>query len=172
MRIIRTTNSVVPVCLLLWATAWSSAADFHVSTRGRDNNPGTRDKPFASIERARDGVRALKKETGLPAGGVTVRIEGGDYAMSGPIEFSSEDSGTEKSPITYRGRDGEEVRIVGIQIGGNAVDFKCRFSDGKGNILVMGKLAINPKNEDRKVFFISNRRMGRHLVEQYEALRR
>ena len=40
----------------------------------------------------------------------------------------------------------------------------------KGNIFVMGKLGLNVKGEDRRVFFIANRKMGRHLVESYKEL--
>ena len=36
--------------------------DFYVSTDGSDKNPGTKAKPFATIEKARDAVHALIKK--------------------------------------------------------------------------------------------------------------
>jgi hypothetical protein len=41
----------------------------------------------------------------------------------------------------------------------------------KGNIIIMGKIAIYPVDGDRIVFFLSNRRMGHHFIEQYQQLR-
>ena len=48
---------------------------FCIATDGRDQNPGTQDKPFATLERARDAVREARKP-GLPKGGVTVWLRG------------------------------------------------------------------------------------------------
>jgi hypothetical protein len=41
------------------APAGPTAATFTVSPRGNDANPGTADRPFATLERARDAVRNL-----------------------------------------------------------------------------------------------------------------
>ena len=41
----------------------------------------------------------------------------------------------------------------------------------KGNILVMGKIAIKPVGADALRFFLSNRGMGLHFVERYQELR-
>ena len=48
-----------------------SAAEFFVSTSGDDGQPGTLEKPFATVARARDEVRRVKGEP------VTVRLRGG-----------------------------------------------------------------------------------------------
>src|SRR6266568_4185090 len=53
-------------------------ADFYVATNGHDENPGTREKPFASLARARDAVRRLKSG-GRGDAGVTVLVRGGTY---------------------------------------------------------------------------------------------
>ena len=41
---------------------------FYVATNGSDENPGTKGKPFATLERARDAIRELKKAGKLPKG--------------------------------------------------------------------------------------------------------
>ncbi len=75
---------------------------FFVAPRGSDQNPGTRDRPFASLEKARDAIRALKKSAqGLPAGGATVYLRGGTYRMGAPLELSEEDSGSPGAPVVY-----------------------------------------------------------------------
>ena len=62
----------LPVFLLLAATTTARAAEFFVSPTGSDGDPGTIEKPFATLRRAQ----------GAAAPGDTVRIRGGTYAMS------------------------------------------------------------------------------------------
>jgi hypothetical protein len=74
-----------------------SATEFFVATDGNDTNPGTRKKPFASLEKARDTVRALKAREP-----VTVRLLPGVYTVTKTFELSAADSGTAESPVVYR----------------------------------------------------------------------
>jgi hypothetical protein len=85
-----------------------------VAADGHDANPGTRKKAFATLERARDAVRALKKSGGgLPPGGVTVWLAGGTYELRKTFEMGPEDAGTAASPVVYRAVPGAEVRLSG-----------------------------------------------------------
>ena len=95
------------------AMASAARADFYVATDGRDTNPGTKAKPFATLEKARDAVRALKKAGGLPKGGARVLIRGGRYFLSQPLRLAPEDSGTKDSPIVYAAAAGEQPVISG-----------------------------------------------------------
>jgi len=91
------------------------AAEFHVAIGGKDANPGTKAKPFSSLERAREAIRALKRQDGLPAGGVTVWVHGGEYLISSSFELGEADSGAAGKPVTYRGVERDEVHLVGGQ---------------------------------------------------------
>ncbi len=93
---------------------------FHVAGNGNDhwsgalsapNAEGT-DGPFASIARAMKAVRA-RKTSGLSEGGVEVIVGGGDYFLLEPLVFGNEDSGSAASPVVYRAKDGETVRLSG-----------------------------------------------------------
>ena len=86
---------------LLAVSAPGGQKEYFVATDGRDANPGTKEQPFATIEAARAALRLLKGSHGLPTGGVTVWIRGGDYRLERPIVFQPEDSGTADRPITY-----------------------------------------------------------------------
>ena len=90
--------------------AGQSETAFYVSPAGNDSSPGTLDKPFATISRARDAIRQLKKN-GL-AGDVTVYLRGGIYTVDKTIQFSPADSGTEGHRITYAAY-GDEKPIIG-----------------------------------------------------------
>ena len=104
---------VPAACLLALCAAPAGAAEFHIAPTGRDTDPGTRAKPFATLVRARDAIRALKqKPGGLPAGGVVVWVHPGAYLLGKSFELTEQDSGTPAAPITYRA-EGAPVRLVG-----------------------------------------------------------
>ena len=46
----------LPVFLLLAATTTARAAEFFVSPTGSDGDPGTIEKPFATVQRAQDAA--------------------------------------------------------------------------------------------------------------------
>ena len=89
-------------------------AQFYVSaTDGDDTWEGTLTRPFATIEKAREVVRALDK-TGL--NGVTVAVKAGEYRVDG-LTFTKKDGGTKRCPVTYCAYgDGEVVLNGGMTI--------------------------------------------------------
>ena len=93
-----------------------SPADLHVAVGGDDRNNGTQEKPFASLEKARDCLRELRSAGKIPAGGVTVWIHGGTYMRERSFELGAGDGGQENAPVTYRAVPGERVRMVGGQV--------------------------------------------------------
>ncbi|MBN8215767.1 MAG: hypothetical protein J0L75_03955 [Spirochaetes bacterium] len=101
--------------------ALKAAPVYFVATNGRDEWSGTlaepspdgKDGPLPTLEAARDTIRALKAKGLMPSGGVAVEVRGGSYEMSAPFTLEAVDSGTAASPIVYRARSGEEVRLVG-----------------------------------------------------------
>jgi len=78
--------------------------EFFVSPTGSDANPGTGDKPFQSLEKARDAVRAT-----IPSmkGDIAVTIRGGNYPLEKAVVFGPEDSATGTHRIIYRAAKGE-----------------------------------------------------------------
>lgn len=107
-----------------------AALNYYVAPDGSDSNDGkSLDKPFATIERARDAIRALRAANKLPDGGITVYIRGGIYSyLDESLTFTSEDSGTESCPITYKAYEGEKVVIEGAKFL-NYSDFKKADSE-------------------------------------------
>lgn len=89
------------------------AAEFHVATNGSDTNPGTRAKPFATLERARDAMRTRKASQGAFPEKITVWVQGGDYSRTNALELVTADSGTADSPIVWQAAPGEQVRLLG-----------------------------------------------------------
>ena len=87
-----------------------------MSPTGDDQNPGTSERPFRTLERARDAIRERRETEPLPPGGVTVVVQGGVYPrLSQSFSLTAEDSGTEESPIVYCAASGEEPVLRGGQ---------------------------------------------------------
>jgi hypothetical protein len=92
--------------------AQTSTVTLHVSPAGNDANPGTEQKPLASLDAARDRLRSLKRSSGS-AGGDVVLVHGGEYRVSQTFVLTYEDSGTEQAPIIYRAAPGDTPRFTG-----------------------------------------------------------
>jgi len=119
----------IGIVLGLWGaisapSALAASATFYVATNGNDAWSGSsdqpnaekRDGPFATLERARDEIRRIKKESGPPTGGIVVEVLGGRYERGQVLELTAEDSGTAEAPVVYRSRSGEAVHITGGKI--------------------------------------------------------
>ncbi|MDP6523445.1 MAG: right-handed parallel beta-helix repeat-containing protein [Kiritimatiellia bacterium] len=90
-------------CCAVAVSAEIGMARFYVAQDGRNSNPGTAEKPFATPARARDAVRD-EIASGLK-GNVTVFLRGGTYFLDDPVVFGPEDSGTDDYAITYAAWD-------------------------------------------------------------------
>jgi len=84
----------------------------YVATHGDDANPGTPEAPFATLEAARDAIRARKQnEPGVP--GFIVLVGEGDYYRTQTFQLGQADSGQPYAPVVYRPYPGGEVRLIG-----------------------------------------------------------
>ncbi len=101
---------------LTYGVGTPPGGSFHVSPTGSDTNPGTRDQPFRTLERAKAAVRQKKAE-GLPSGGLTVWIHGGIHERSERLLLEAADSGlSAEQPIRWRGFSGSAARISGGKV--------------------------------------------------------
>ena len=88
-------------------SAWR---EFYVSPSGNDNNPGTKEAPFATIDGARKAVRSINKQM---QGDILVNIERGTYSIDKMINFEREDSGYNGYRIIYSGENPENTVLSG-----------------------------------------------------------
>ena len=98
-------RTLIPAILIFTLAPVVHAADFHVAPNGNDANPGTAEKPFATLEKARDARRGQ--------GGGTVWLDAGTYSQDKMFLLGPEDSGTPDAPVVYRAKEGADVRISG-----------------------------------------------------------
>lgn len=101
-------NAGAGVVLLGLLTAACGAAEFFVSPQGDDAQAGTKDRPFKTLEAARDAARKADHTQEI-----VIWLRAGLYERQQPFQLTSEDSGRPDKPVTYRACPGEGVRIVG-----------------------------------------------------------
>jgi parallel beta-helix repeat protein len=77
----------------------------YVSVVGKDGNPGTKERPLASLKGAIVKLHALKNAQSID-GPVEIIIGDGEYFMSEPLELNPEDSGTDTAPVIFKVDEG------------------------------------------------------------------
>ena len=104
--ILATTAMMMSLCAS--APAKAGPAQIFVATTGNDTNPGTLEKPFATLQRAQ---QAARKAAGREA--VTVLVREGTYYLPETLVFTAEDSGTKAAPVVYQAYQKEQPVISG-----------------------------------------------------------
>ena len=79
--------------LLLGLVLPACGQPYFVAPAGNDANPGTLEKPFASLARAQQAVR---QKPG------SVWLRGGTYYLPEKLVFTAQDSGTKAAPVVYQ----------------------------------------------------------------------
>ena len=97
------------------ASEIGSTADYYVAPTGSDSNPGTADKPFATVAKAQSMVRTnlLPNHCSNRTTPIVVQLRGGLYTQQS-LSFSSSDSGCSAMvPVIYENYPGETPILSG-----------------------------------------------------------
>lgn len=92
-------KSLLAISIILSAVA--GAAELHVAPTGSDSNPGSEEKPFLTLEKARDAARNMD-------GAKTITIHGGTYRLTKTLKIDERDS-----DATWCAAEGQEVFVTG-----------------------------------------------------------
>jgi len=103
------TRKLLFLLIVLLAVTVSNAQSYFVSVNGNDHNSGSIEKPFASLEKAKEAV----KKTNNHLKPIIVYVREGIYYFTKPFILNSEDGGTENAPIVYAAYQNEKVSIRG-----------------------------------------------------------
>ncbi len=101
----------------------ATGVTLYVATDGNDAwsgllpapNRARTDGPLATPQRARDELRRLREQGGLPRG-ATVLFRGGTYSLAEPLILGPADSGAPGAEIVYAARAGETVSLTGSTV--------------------------------------------------------
>ena len=95
----------ISVCaVVLVSASLCGAQPYFVSPAGDDANPGTLEKPFATLQRAQQAARQKRGD---------VFLRGGTYYLPAPLVFTAQDSGTKDAPVVFQNYPGEKPVISG-----------------------------------------------------------
>jgi len=83
-----------------------------VSPEGSDANPGTLNKPLASLKKAKQLVHEIR---GKSYGPVTVYLRSGTYYLTETLRFTPQDGGAAGAPVIWTAYDKEEPIISGAR---------------------------------------------------------
>lgn len=90
------------------------AGEIYVFLQGNDKNPGTKEAPFNTLNRAIKQAREWRRLNWPEvAGGIYIRLEEGVYAQRNSLFLRPEDSGTPDSPTVICAVDGAHPVISG-----------------------------------------------------------
>lgn len=90
------------------------AGEIYVSLQGNDKNPGTKEAPFNTLNRAIKQAREWRRlNRSEVSGGIYIRLEEGVYAQRNSLFLRPEDSGTSDSPTVICAVDGAHPVISG-----------------------------------------------------------
>lgn len=87
-----------------------SGLAYYVSTFGNDKNPGTKEAPFRTIQKAADVAGKVQKDNLTE---IHINIREGVYRVDSPIVISLTHSGTEDCRIIFQGYQDERPLISG-----------------------------------------------------------
>ena len=91
-------------------TPHSVMAEFFVSPLGDDNNNGTKEDPFLTIEKARSEVRKITQNMN---GDIIVYLDEGTYVLNDTLNFDERDSSTNDFDIIFTAIDGAKPVLSG-----------------------------------------------------------
>src|SRR5262245_48939702 len=100
--------------------------ELYVATIGSDQNPGTIEKPFATLARAQATLRELRRTNQQP---ITVLVRGGIYYLEEPLTIEPVDSGTAEAPTIFTAYPGE----IPVLSGGRRLE--CRWQPYQASLM-------------------------------------
>ena len=103
---------------LLFINGVLHAQKIYLSPSGDDKNPGTIDKPLATLNAALNVAREIRKN-GLSTKVVEVIAIKGEYFMFQPLNLNVDDGGTADSPLIFKAEDeNKAVFRGGVKLNG------------------------------------------------------
>ncbi len=101
--------SVLNLLLVILFCSCNNTLSYYVSPTGNDENSGSMEQPFATLEKAKETAR---KEKSKP---VIIYLREGVYSLDAPVVFTADDSRKQNAPLTLQPYEDENVVISGAR---------------------------------------------------------
>ncbi|MGC9353572.1 MAG: right-handed parallel beta-helix repeat-containing protein [Mariniphaga sp.] len=153
---------VILILSLFFQCGITFSADFYLSPNGNDANPGTLEKPFTTIKRAKQAAEIHFQQN--PNEDCTVWLKDGKYHISTPVVINAENFKNQTGQLFFKASSGKEPIISG----GLEIKGWQKVSDG----LWKAKLPEEFKNEKPpRELFVENQRAVRARFPNDDYLR-
>jgi hypothetical protein len=126
----------------------------YVALNGKDENPGTANRPLATLQQAQQIIRRSTTHSSP----VTVVVREGTYYLGTTLSFEPKDSGTKDAPIVYIAEDGHVVTLSG------GVRLHCDWKPYRDGIL----MASVPRGVEFSQLFVNGKRQTRARYPNYD----
>ena len=100
------------VFLFFFVTVTCFPQEFYVSKTGNNNNNGSKEKPFLTMEKTAEAISSYKKMNNQSKN-ISVWIRAGRYKFQKSFELREADSGENGSYVEYKAFPGENVTFTG-----------------------------------------------------------
>jgi hypothetical protein len=111
---------ILMIVMLFFSQDLVFAQKIYLSPAGNDYNPGTIEKPLATLTTARDRAREFRRSNQVNQPIEIITLEG-EYFMTEPLVLESEDAASSSAPLIFRAEKGKKavfyggVKIVGFE---------------------------------------------------------
>ncbi|MCE5348025.1 MAG: right-handed parallel beta-helix repeat-containing protein [Bacteroidales bacterium] len=154
------------IIILVSGQNLASSQKFYLSPAGKDNNPGTIEKPLASLTAARDRAREYRKSNQVGKPVEIIALEG-EYFMLQPLMLNSDDGGTADFPLIFKAEKGTKaVFRGGIKLDGfEKINEKlwrlfvpqvAYYNSYFEQLYVNGRRAVRARTPNEGFYFIKN----------------
>src|SRR5215469_9118053 len=127
---------------------------FYVSPQGDDKNVGSAASPFATLRRAQQAIREVKRGSAP----IKVLVSEGTYYLETPLTFVPEDSGTNTAAVVFAASAGQRVTISGGR------RLACNWTSYRGGIM----MSEVPPGLTFTQLFVNGRRQIRARYPNYD----
>lgn len=100
-------------CVMIASPAFSQTQRIYISPSGANENTGTKEKPVASLHRAQELWRAVRKKNKNAS--IQVILRGGTYYLDSTLVLTPEDNGSMQNVLFIMGYPGETAILSGAQ---------------------------------------------------------
>ncbi|MGH8226014.1 MAG: right-handed parallel beta-helix repeat-containing protein [Gammaproteobacteria bacterium] len=132
----------------------SCSQDYWVSTTGNDTTgDGSMSAPFRTLDRARQAVSADSKRGKCT---IDVNVESGTYALTAPLKFDANDSGSPQAPVVYQAAPDSTAPV--IISGGIPVSFASPCPPDISGYKCSGTVTDLPPHTLPRQFYVDDKR--------------
>ncbi|WP_346316339.1 PDZ domain-containing protein [Chitinophaga sp. YIM B06452] len=139
---------LLTACMALALPSLGQTQRIYLSPDGKDANPGTKERPLATLHRAQQLWRQVRAQH--PGRNIQVTLRGGTYYLDSALVLTPEDNSSMNSVLFIMGYPGENAVISGarpLKVKWEAQDVGIFSASIPGSVTAMDRLYMNGQTQ-------------------------